>query len=79
MILNESLESATEVTDRIRKRIDENIVNHEGNQIHVSMTFGVAESIPGYKIEHLIQQADDRLYYGKKHGKNQVVTSIPEG
>ena len=79
MLLNESLESATEVTDRIRKRIDENIVNHEGNQIHVSMTFGVAESIPGYKIEHLIQQADDRLYYGKKHGKNQVVTSIPEG
>ena len=79
MILNESLESATEVTDRIRKRIDENIVNHEGNQIHVSMTFGVAESIPGYKIEHLIQQADNRLYYGKKHGKNQVVTSIPEG
>lgn len=79
MVLNESLESATEVTDRIRKRIDENIVNHEGNQIHVSMTFGVAESIPGYKIEHLIQQADDRLYYGKKHGKNQVVTSIPEG
>lgn len=79
MILNESLESATEVTDRIRKRIDENIVNHEGNQIHVSMTFGVAESIPGIKIEHLIQQADDRLYYGKKHGKNQVVTSIPEG
>ncbi len=79
MLLNESLESATEITDRIRKRIDENIVNHEGNQIHVSMTFGVAESIPGIKIEHLIQQADDRLYYGKKHGKNQVVTSIPEG
>ncbi|MCR5209372.1 MAG: GGDEF domain-containing protein [Lachnospiraceae bacterium] len=79
LLLSEPLEAATLTTDRIRKRIDENIVSHEGQDIHVSMTFGAAESIPGFRIEHLIQQADDRLYFGKKHGKNQVVTELPEG
>ena len=78
ILLNDPLEAATLTTDRIRKRIDENIVSHEGQDIHVSMTFGAAESIPGFRIEHLIQQADDKLYYGKKHGKNQVVTNLPE-
>ncbi|OQA27403.1 MAG: Diguanylate cyclase DosC [Firmicutes bacterium ADurb.Bin354] len=78
ILLSDPLEAATLTTDRIRKRIDENIVSHEGQDIHVSMTFGAAESIPGFRIEHLIQQADDKLYYGKKHGKNQVVTDLPE-
>ena len=78
ILLSDPLEAATLTTDRIRKRIDENIVSHEGQDIHVSMTFGAAESIPGFRIEHLIQQADDKLYYGKKHGKNQVVTNLPE-
>ncbi|SCY24814.1 diguanylate cyclase (GGDEF) domain-containing protein [Lachnospiraceae bacterium XPB1003] len=77
ILLSDPLEAATLTTDRIRKRIDENIVSHEGQDIHVSMTFGAAESIPGFRIEHLIQQADDKLYYGKKHGKNQVVTDLP--
>ena len=48
----------------------------EGMDIQITMTFGIAESIPGYKIEHLIQQADDKLYYGKKHGKNRVVIDL---
>ena len=53
-------------------------MDYKGQKIQVTMTFGIAESVPGYKIEHLIQQADDKLYYGKKHGKNQVVTTLEQ-
>ena len=51
----------------------EKFITFEDQVIHVTMTFGLSESIPGFKIEHLIQQADDKLYSGKKAGKNRVV------
>ena len=38
------------------------------------MTFGVAQAEKNYRIEDLIQLADTRLYYGKEHGRNQVVS-----
>ncbi len=79
ILVHEPMEAAYSITEKIRKRIDENPVTHEGSEIHVSMTFGISESIPGYRIEHLIQQADDRLYCGKKSGKNVVITKLPEG
>ena len=46
---------------------------HEGQRVNVTMTFGVAQAETTYRIEDLIQLADTRLYYGKEHGRNQVV------
>ena len=45
--------------------------------IKVTMTFGVAQANESFRIEDFIQQADNRLYYGKTHGKCQVVAEIP--
>ena len=45
----------------------------EGQPVKVTMTFGVAQAEINYRIEDLIQLADNRLYYGKEHGRNQVV------
>jgi PleD family two-component response regulator len=42
------------------------------------MTFGVTQALPSYRIENLIQVVDANLYYGKEHGKNQVVSEIPK-
>lgn len=78
ILINASIESASTIAERIRESVEQTYITYENTQFSVTLTLGVAESIPGYKIETLIQQADDRLYYGKNNGKNQVVISLPE-
>lgn len=51
----------------------------QGTRLHVTMTFGVAQREIGEDMDHLIAQADERLYYGKKRGKNCVVTEHRSG
>lgn len=77
VLINASIETASTIAERVRSQIENTVVTCDSTQIRVTMTLGVSESIPGYKIENLIQIADDRLYYGKDHGKNQVVSSSP--
>jgi len=68
---------ATTVAERIRSRIENNIVEFSGNKIRFTMTLGVSTYAPGYSLESLINQADENLYYGKEHGRNQVVALKP--
>ena len=42
------------------------------------MTLGVSTYAPGYSLDALIAQADENLYYGKEHGRNQVVALKPQ-
>ena len=77
IMISSPLELGAITAEKIRKSIENTVINYEGREIRITMTFGIAESIPGYRVEHLIQQADDKLYYGKTHGKNQVVTDLP--
>ena len=78
IMMNDSLESGLLTVEKIRKAVEEHVCESETGDVKVTMTFGAAESIPGYTIEHLIQQSDDKLYYGKRNGKNQVVSKLPE-
>ena len=73
ILINAPIETAMATAEKIRTHIESHVSTFEGQSIRVTMTFGLSESIPGYKIEQLIQQADDKLYDGKKNGKNQVV------
>lgn len=73
ILVHDPLNSAANAAERIRKNIAEHPFNYEGQDIKVTMTFGVCESIPGYRIEDLVQRADEHLYTGKKSGKNIVV------
>ena len=36
------------------------------------MTFGLTEG-NGDKIEHIVRDADEKLYQGKNSGRNQIV------
>ncbi len=49
------------------------IKSSEGDRILITMTFGAADSDEGKDMKDVIKEADDRLYYGKRHGKNCVV------
>ena len=69
---------ATTVAERIRSRIENNVVEYEDNKVKFTMTLGVSTYAPGYSLENLLNQADENLYYGKEHGRNQVVSLKPQ-
>ncbi len=73
ILINASGETASNTAERIRRSIENSSIDYKGQEIKVTMTFGLAEAIPGYKIEALIHQADDKLYIGKNSGKNTVI------
>lgn len=55
--------------DEIR---DASVIYKETDEVKVTMTFGIA---PGdeEKIDYAIRNADQKLYYGKNNGRNQIV------
>lgn len=65
--------TAGDIIENVRKKIEESIVHYQGQDVGVTMTFGLAFCQEQSKTEKLITLADDRLYYGKNHGKNAVV------
>lgn len=73
VIINGNHHVTGEVAERIRKRIEELSIETGGHSLKVTMTFGISESIPGLRVERLIQIADERLYKGKQSGKNCVI------
>lgn len=53
------------------------VVETEGYSIKITMTFGIVDGTD-IDIEKMVEAADDKLYYGKTHGRNQVVLNIEE-
>jgi diguanylate cyclase (GGDEF)-like protein len=68
---------ALPLMEEIRAEIDSNAVDTEKGAVHFTMTFGMA-NYHGGTLESLVNLADDRLYYGKTHGKNMIVLESPK-
>ena len=64
---------ALEVLNMFRTKLSEQAIYHKGTRVSITATIGLCtgESIADY--EEYIRQADEKLYWGKKHGKNQIV------
>lgn len=72
---NTRYEEAMELGKRIRKSIktmDLDCMDQDDFN-HITLTIGVTEFNPEYDINAIIKQADDALYYGKNHGRDQVI------
>lgn len=67
------LNGAALVAERIRAHIEDMEVFCEEHTIKCTITAGAAESTEAATIEEIISLADERLYSGKKSGKNKVV------
>lgn len=65
--------TAYEHLDYLRKRISNTEVNFEDKKIKVTVTVGMCTGTSLTDYELVIRNADDRLYYGKRNGKNRVV------
>lgn len=71
-------EFAFALLENIRRQIENMVLENKGRKVSVTMTFGLtcdAEKTEQVNsMEKLVTLADERLYYGKNHGKNQIVS-----
>ena len=49
-------------------------IDYEGQSVHITMTFGLAEGGVNTSIRTLLQTADAKLYEGKESGRNRIIT-----
>lgn len=62
-----------EEVEQMLQKIRETRISYKNHIMQVTMTFGISVFRPDDTIEAVIKRADERLYWGKENGKNQVV------
>jgi len=72
---NSRLEEAYEALSAMLEEIRGSYVQSGDHRIYITMTFGMACD-PSRELKDLLRDADDRLYYGKNNGRNQIVTQL---
>lgn len=71
-----AMDVAKSLAERIRQKIEGEVVLFDGKQIAITCSLGIAEATSGMKDpEALITLADDRLYVAKQSGRNRVVSA----
>ena len=66
------------IAEQIRREIENEIVHYNDSvEVSVTVTIGVSAYDSGKSIQEMMDEVDAKLYYGKRHGKNQVVKDLP--
>ena len=74
-----NLASARSRVERLRKTVESNPTVFANKKIFVTTTIGLAENDGTFNTpEEIIKKADERMYYGKQHGKNVVISEDKE-
>ena len=74
----ESLSRGTELAEVLRAALMSHPISHNGIQLHVTASFGVAEfGNPATNATRLIRLADKALYRAKNDGRNRVMNHDP--
>lgn len=69
------IQDAYILADKIRKFSEEEIIQYNGIQVSITLTFGITLNEDYEMIDDTIKKADDALYKGKAKGRNCVVLS----
>lgn len=69
-----SAKQDAEILQDVHRQIASFPFEYQGTKLHVTATIGMAWYREGHSIDEWINTADEKLYEGKKHGKNQVVS-----
>ena len=78
VLLNTDEEKAISIAEKIRIEVEEYVLNYRDElKLSVTLTIGLATYGSGKSIQAMMDEADAKLYYGKRHGKNQVVKDLP--
>lgn len=75
IVSEEDISEGQEMLERLRRTIESNPVSFEGQEIKVTITIGAASRRTEQTIDQWVQEADNRLYYGKNNGKNRVIVN----
>lgn len=77
MLLDESgAETAFKVAERIRNVLVALAISHEGELVHVTASFGLAEITSGSEsMDELMERADKAMYLAKKQGRNRTIVA----
>ncbi|MBO5488533.1 MAG: diguanylate cyclase [Eubacterium sp.] len=73
MVYRGNDEEAYEEMKKISEKIFAKVFYGKENEFHISMTFGIARQQKNENFEETAKRADELLYYGKEHGRNQIV------
>jgi diguanylate cyclase (GGDEF)-like protein len=75
VLRNIELKGATRLGDRLRSAVSNEVIDHEGHQIKVTLSAGAASlaCCQSPSAEELISIADRRLYVAKQQGRNRIV------
>jgi diguanylate cyclase (GGDEF)-like protein/PAS domain S-box-containing protein len=73
-----TVDRATAIAERVRNLISERLFRPARGSLRLSVSIGVAESVPGDDWDSLISRADGALYVAKLEGRNRVHVS-PRG
>lgn len=67
------IEEASNLAERIRERIEAEVLKHDALQIKITASFGIASCMAeSDDLDRMLTKADDALYIAKKKGRNQV-------
>lgn len=61
------------ILEKLRRIIQNRVINVNGQEIKITMTFGLTEYNIRKEPDGAIKEADEKLYLGKSKGRNQVV------
>ncbi len=68
-----NLKTAYAETEKLLNEIRSLAIEYDGQPIHITMTFGLAEGGLNTNIHRLLQVADTKLYEGKSGGRNCII------
>ena len=71
-------EKGCTLLEKLRTAVEKEEFLFEDHKIPVTITVGIAALQSGQSVDTWVKVADDRLYYGKKNGKNRVVSETVE-
>lgn len=75
LLKNKNINEAVVIAEKIRKEIESNSNIAESEKINITVTIGAAQYNFNDTFDEIIRTADERLYKGKKGGKNVVIDS----
>ncbi len=65
------------MVERIRNEIARDPIPYKNDILFsIMVTIGIAAYEKGKSIAEMTEEADQKLYYGKRNGKNQVVSVL---
>ena len=68
-----NLDEASAIMSDLNIAVEKMKIDYEGKAFSITITIGVEETDFSSPLEELLKSADDKLYIGKKSGRNRVI------